>query len=58
MFEDLTYNQMEAIIDEMMEKDIELYDLYCALSMEQLRRLRKMVKIKTALRERSLKVIT
>lgn len=56
MFDDLSHEQMEAIINEMMEKDIHLYDLYVALSAEQLRRLLKIVDIKLALRRRSQKV--
>lgn len=57
MFDDLTYKQMDGIIEEMMDKDIHLYDLYCALSSEQLRRVLRTVGIKEALRKRSLKVM-
>ncbi len=56
MFKDLSYKQMEAIMYEMVEKDIELYDLYKALSEEQLRRLMRVARIGIALREKSQKV--
>ena len=58
MFDDLTYEEIEAIVYEMMEIDGDWYDLYLALSNEQLRRLRVRAKIRKILLKRSEVVVT
>lgn len=57
MFDDLTYEEIEAIIYEITETDGNWYDLYLALSNEQLRRLRVRIKISNALLKRRQAVI-
>lgn len=58
MFDDLTYDEIEEIIHETAMVDGNWYDLYLALSLEQLRRLRIRIKIMDVMRKRIQMVIT
>ena len=57
MFDDLTYDEMDEIIYEMIENKIEIYELYYALTEEQKRRLIVRIAIKEAMRKRNQGVI-
>lgn len=52
MFSDLTYEEMDEIVHEIIDKDANLYDLYLAISREQTRRLVVRAKIREALHKR------